>query len=403
MNTSKPLGTLPAGLPLAEPEEVGFSSERLARIGPAMRRYIEKRSVPGTVTLVARHGRVVHLEAQGLKDVENNVPYTTDTIFRIASMTKPIAAVALLMLYEEQGFLLDQSIARVLPEFRRPRVWTAGHMHTEPAAREITFRDCLTHTAGFSRAAFESARAPQAGGTLRSARETMEILAKSPLDFHPGTRWDYSAGLHAVGVIVEVLSGQPLDQFMKERIFDPLGMVDTSYLLPKEKIARFGPAYAVDPQTRRTYGLADTVATSASVNGPVVPNGSGGLLSTPADYARFAQMLLNGGVLDGVRLLGRKTVELMTTNHIGDIPVYLSGPGYGFGLGVYVRKDLSGTPLPGSVGTYGWGGAYCTAYFADPKEDLFGLFFTQVRGYDMNADLIIRQDFQKMVYQALVD
>lgn len=404
------------GLPTAEPEEVGFSGDRLARIGPSMQKYIDTGMVPGVSTLVARHGRVVHYEARGLMDAEGGKPVTPDTIYRIMSMTKPITCVALMMLYEEGRFLLTDLISKWLPSFQNMVVNRPGDI-TPPANRSITVRDCLTHTAGFSSLEFMRIRAkfdrpvlpdspvppvntPTATCTVQ---QMVDELARVPLNSQPGTRWEYNPGHEVVAALVEVISGQSLAEFFQERILGPLQMVDTHFYLPKEKVHRFAAGYTVDMDHGGRFRLCDAPATSAKVLGPTTYcSGTGGLVSTAADYARFAQMLLNGGELDGVRLLGRKTIELMTTNHTGDLDVYLMGPGWGYGLGFCVRTSLSAYPALGTLGTYGWHGAYCTGYFADPHEDLFGLVFTQVRDFRQNPELLIREDFERMVYQALV-
>jgi len=408
------------GLPTASPEEVGFSSERLARIGPAMQKYIDARMMPGVVTAVGRHGRIVHFESRGLMDIEAKKPMGNDTIFRIMSMTKPIACVGLMMLYEEGHFLLDQPISRFLPSFKNMVVKVKRGM-TEPARREINFRDCLTHTAGFDSQAYgkimnRSSRGPlqplppgtpgrtiNQSGVPGTVEESVELLSKEPLNFHPGTDWEYHPGHDVVGVLIEKISGQRLDVFLKERILNPLKMVDTHFYLPKNKAGRLAAGYTVNENDWGKIGLIDSPATSALVKGPKTFFSAGaGLLSTAADYARFGQMLLSGGILDGARILGRKTIELMTTNHTGDLNIYPKGPGYGYGLGFFVRTSLADAPLVGSLGAYGWGGACCTSHFADPKEDLLGLQFTQVRDYARNSELVIRADFERMVYQALV-
>jgi len=410
-----------SGLPMAKPEDVGFSSQRLARIGPAMQKYIDARMIPGVVTLVARHGCTVHFESRGLMDIEANKPVKNDTIFRIMSMTKPIACVGLMMLYEEGYFLLNQPISRYLPFFKNMVV--KKRESTEAANREITFRDCLTHTAGFSMAeyrkifpiaALKAGQRPLKPGiqektinTLpppqKTVEESVKLLAKAPLNFHPGTDWEYHPGHDVIGVLIEKISGQRLDKFLQERILTPLKMKDSHFYLPKEKVDRFAAGYVYEHNDWGMFGLIDSPATSVKVVGPKTffPAGSG-LLSSAADYARFAQMLLNGGVLDGNRILGRKTIELMTTNHTGNFNIYPKGPGFGYGLGFFVRLNISEAPWPGTPGTYGWGGAYCTSYFADPKEDLFGLQFTQVLDALQNPELLIRPDFERMVYQALI-
>jgi CubicO group peptidase (beta-lactamase class C family) len=411
------------GLPMTDPVEVGFSSERLARIKPAMQKYIDARMIPGILTLVARHGRIVQFESQGLMDIEANKPLVGDAIFRIMSMTKPISCVGLMMLYEEGHFLLDQPISRYLPAFRNMMVKGKRGL-LEPANREITFRDCMTHTAGFSAEEWgkilsrfsqgDSQQKPVVPGTEGQTinqpgehgtlEEAVELLAKAPLSFQPGTDWEYHPGHEVVGVLIEKISGQKLDKFCQERIFDPLKMIDTHFYLPKEKAGRLAALYTVDENQWGKIGLIDTPATSAKVLGPTsFLSSGGGLLSTAADYARFAQMLLNGGILEGMQIIGRKTIELMTTNHTGNYLIYPEGPGYGYGLGFSVRLSLSAAPLIGTPGAYGWNGAHITYYIADPKEDFFGLMFTQVaNGQRSGLHRGMRADFDRLIYQALV-
>jgi CubicO group peptidase (beta-lactamase class C family) len=410
------------GLPTAVPEEEGFSSDRLARIGPVMQKYIDARRIPGVLTLVARGGRIVHFESRGLMDIEANKPMADDAVFRIMSMTKPIACVGLMMLYEEGHFLLDQPISRYLPAFKNMKVKGKRDL-TEPARREITFRDCLTHTAGFSaqewgrilfrlsptsppRPAVPGAKGPPVNqppqqGTLE---EAVELLANAPLNAHPGTDWEYHPGHEVVGVLIEKISGQKLDAFLRERILDPIKMIDTCFYLPQAKADRLAALYTVDQNEWGLIGLIDSPATSARVTGPTTfLSSGGGLLSTAADYARFAQTLLNGGVLEGARILSRKTIELMTINHTGDMYIYPEGPGYGYGLGLSVRLSLAAAPLIGTTGAYGWNGAYITYYLADPRERFFALMFTQVANAQPTGQhRMMRADFDRMVYQALV-
>ena len=410
------------GLPAAEPESVGVSSERLARIAAAMQRHIDRRETPGTVTLVARHGRVVHLAAQGTMDIAGSAPMGADTVFRVASMTKPITSVAVLMLYEEGHFFLDDPISRFLPEFKEMSVATgnpppgvhipAHGSATVPALREITVRDCLTHTAGFG--ANDRARP----GPEVTIAQTVRELAARPLAYQPGTEWRYGPGHNVAGVLVEAISGQTLEEFFQERIFRPLGMNDSSFYLPEEKLPRFPTLYqaaAQDEATGWKLRESDRPETSAKVRGPKVQfAGGGGLLTTAADYARFGQMLLNGGELDGVRILSRKTVELLTTNHTGDLFIYVRGRGYGYGLGVGVRTNLYEYPAVGSIGTYGWGGATGTYYSADPREGLLVLLFQQVNAAETTTGPVddergpavprrMGQEVEQFAYQALID
>jgi CubicO group peptidase (beta-lactamase class C family) len=402
-----------AGLPVARPEEVGMSSERLARIAVAMKRYIDRKEVSGVVTMVARRGRVVHLEAAGHRDAEARTPMTTDTIFRIASMTKPITSVAVMMLFEEGHFLLSDPISKWIPEFANMKVVQvpAGDERlgtpykTVPAARPITIRHLLTHTAGLPNSYRGFTQAELAKATARgNANETMadviSRVAKLPLNFHPGDAWEYGPATDVLGRLVEVISGQTLDEFFRKRIFEPLAMKDTHFYLPQSKLERFAATYQPDANNQIKLAEAATPQSRWVKEPHVFFAGAGGLVSTAADYVRFHQMMLNGGELNGVRLLGRKTVELMTANHIGELPVWLTGPGFGFGLGYSVVKDVGATGQPGSPGNYGWGGAFCTYFWVDPVENVIGILMTQVRPY---THLNIRQEFQVLANQAIVD
>jgi CubicO group peptidase (beta-lactamase class C family) len=398
---------------MAKAEDVGMSSERLGRIRVAMQRYVDRKEVPGVVTLVARRGHVVHFDAVGFRDAETQAPMRTDTIFRIASMTKPIASVALMMLYEEGYFLLSDPVSKFLPEFADMKValppppgdQTGSPYNLVPAARPITIQHLLSHTAGLANT-YRGLTQPEYAKnyTRQNPNETVadvtKRLAKLPLNFHPGDQWEYGPATDVVGRLVEVISGMTLDEFFRKRIFEPLGMRDTHFYLPQSKLDRFVANYEPGPDKKIKLVEAPN-AQSRYVKEPhVYFSGAGGLVSTAADYVRFHQMMLNGGELGGVRLLGRKTVELMTANHIGDLPVWLTGPGYGFGLGYSVVKDIGASRQPGSVGNYGWGGAFCTYFWVDPTEELIGIVMTQVRPYN---HLNIRQEFQVLANQAIVD
>jgi CubicO group peptidase (beta-lactamase class C family) len=380
-----------------------------------MQRYIDRQLVSGAVTLVARRGRVVHFEAAGYKEVESKAPMTTDTIFRIASMTKPIASVALMMLYEEGHFLLSDPVSKFLPEFSDMKVAqtappgdrVATPYKLIPAARPITIQHLLTHTAGLANSyrgmtQSELAKTYARKNPNETIGDVVSRLARLPLNFNPGEAWEYGPATDVVGRLVEVISGLTLDEFFNRRIFQPLRMKDTHFYLPKSKINRFAANYEPDSGNQNRIKLVEAPGEESRwVKEPhVYFSGAGGLVSTASDYLRFHQMMLNGGELDGVRLLGRKTVELMTTNHIGDLPVWLTGPGYGFGLGYSVVKDVGATGQTGSVGNYGWGGAFCTYFWVDPVEELIGIVMTQVRPY---SHLNIRQEFQVLAYQAIVD
>lgn len=396
-------------LPAARPESVGMSAERLARIRPAMQRYIDQQLVPGTITAILRRGKLVHLEMQGEMDAENGRPMRRDTVFRIASMTKPITSVALMMLWEEGRFQLRDPVSALLPEFAGVKVSTSSDAsgHTgeliEPA-RPMQIRDLLTHTAGLANsylgnsAAFrEHMEAYPRDGDLAGY---VEHLAELPLNYQPGTAWQYSTATSVVGRLVEVLSGMPLDEFFAERIFAPLGMTDTHFFLDDSYADRLAAQYT--PGEDGKIELQDPgSAASRWISGPkTLFSGSGGLVSTVDDYLRFQQMMLNGGELAGTRLLSPSTVSLMIENHTGDLPVWLAGPGMGFGLGYGVVVDRGAAATPLSEGSAYWGGAYCTLSWFDPDQEIVGVLMTQVRPY---THINIRQDFQVLTYQAITD
>ena len=402
------------GLPTAEAETVGISSTRLERLERVMQGYVDRDEAAGVVTLVARRGKVIHFSAAGYRDLEAGSPMRHDTIFRIASMTKPIVSVALMMLYEEGYFQLRDPISKWLPEFADMQV--AIPIPTQeridgtrykliPAARPITVQHVLTHTAGLANTyrgimqpEFREMSAQQQPGD--TVADMLSRLAKLPLNFHPGDSWEYGRATDIVGRLVEVISGQTLNAFLRDRIFVPLDMPDTHFYLPIDKLDRFAANYG----PRDDGGLVLTEAPTAEsryVKEPhVYFSGAGGLVSTARDYWRFQQMVLNGGELDGVRILGRKTVELMTANHTGDYGNWLTGPGYGFGLGYAIVTNLGPSGTPRSKGTYYWSGAFGTIFFVDPKEDLIGILLTQIRPY---THLNMRPDLATMTYQAIVD
>ena len=397
-------------LPRAEPGEVGMSSERLGRIGAALQRSVDRQELPGAVTLVARHGKVVYLESVGYRDVESGTPMRNDTIFRIRSMTKPVTSLAVMMLFEEGRFLLTDPISRFLPEFSEMQVTLplpegvrADRPYTlEPARRRITIQHLLTHTAGLANRYRGLTRAEYSRVTRRGPGETMDEvvkrLAKMPLNFQPGDNWEYGPATNVLGRLIEVVSGQTLDQFFREKIFEPLGMHDTYFYLPTSKLDRFASQYSAGPdgKIRRTEAAN---AESPYVKEPhVYFAGAGGLVSTATDYWRFCQLMLNGGELDGVRLVGRKTVELMTTNHTGDYLVWVRGPGHGFGLGYAVVTDVGKTALPWSLGSYLWEGASGTAFWIDPQEGLIAILLTQRQPYSR-----LKREIVSLVNQAIID
>ena len=400
-------------LPTANPESVGMSSERLARIDTVMKQFIDDDLVAGTVTLVARKGKIVHFESHGLRDVENNAPMPKDAIFRIASMTKPITSVALMMLFEEGKFQLNDPISKWLPEFENMQVaipnegeLLGGSYRLEPARRAITVEHVLTHTAGFANSyrgahtqpLYRKASAPQS--KTETVGDFVTRLVSVPLNYHPGEKWEYSRATCVVGRLVEVISGQTLEEYFNEHIFEPLGMVDTYFYLPESKLDRFVAQYRPGEDGKIVLADAPTKDSRFVKEPHLYFMGSGGLMSTAADYWRFHQMMLNGGELNGVRILGRKTVELMTSNHTRDLPIWLRGPGGGFGLGYSVTTDIGEANSMSGLGTFGWGGAFCTYFWVDPVEEVVAIIMTQVRPY---THLSIRQDFATLANQAIVD
>lgn len=407
--------TVAQGLPESDPEEVGLSGERLARIDRVMEDHVARKQVAGVVTLVARQGRMTQLGTYGMADVEANRPMRPDTIFRIASMTKPVTSVAVMMLYEEGRFLLTDPVSRYLPEFKEMEVLPPEDSRESPpvpAKRQITIRHLLTHTSGLTyhwnkrlgerlRDAGITHGLLQDEGTLR---EKMKILATIPLLHQPGETFEYGLSTDVLGCLVEVVSRMTLDEFFHRRIFEPLGMDDTQFFIPPEKKPRLAAVYernAGGPIRRVGEGpVKEDVGMVYSVNYPYdgprhYYSGGGGLVSTAVDYARFAQMLLNGGELDGVRLLSPKSVELMTINHLTEVKAQ-----QGFGLGFGVIRDERDLKELGSIGTFGWGGFFYTDFFIDPLEDMIGIFMAQLHPA---GGLRLADQFRVLAYQAIVE
>ena len=403
----KPADPTSPRLPMSKPEDVGMSSPRVNTIGTAMQRLVDLKEIAGAVTLVARRGRVVHLGVVGNRDVEKGARMTADTVFRIRSMTKPIVTVAAMMLYEEGHFLLSDPIAKWLPEFRSMRVVDVPFAQQRPgmkygsqvAANAITIRHLLTHTSGLpgynsTITEFEQAR-PQAARNDTLASFATRV-SKLPLHFEPGSSWQYGYATDVVGRLIEVISGRTLDEFLNERIFGPLGMSDTHFYLPKSKLPRLAAVYGRNANAQLELIEAPTEA-SPYVRTDTYLSATGGLLSTAPDYFRFHQMMLNGGELDGVRLLGRKTVELMTANHTADM--FRAAPGMSFGLGYAIVSDVGASGLPGSVGMYTWPGSLTTTSFVDPVEQMVGIMMIQLQPRSGG----ITNEFQVLASQAIVD
>ena len=391
-------------------EKVGFSSERLKRLDAVIQRYVDEGRVPGVLMLVARHGKLAYCNNFGMMDIEAQRPTQPDAIYRIYSMTKAITSVATLMLFEENRFFLDEPVYEFIPELKDIRVYQAGG-DPVTAERPMTIRHLLTHTSGL---VYPSANSPvermydDADLFNRHVplRDWIKKLTALPLLHQPGSEWHYSMSTDVLGYLVEVVSGMPFDEFLRKRIFEPLGMVDTAFYVPAEKVSRLVTLYGGGLWPISVERMGDYTQQ------PEWSSGGGGLVGTGGDYLRFCQMLLNGGELDGERLLGPRTVAYMTANHLSpEILAYkrtpAPGPGYGFGLGVQVLLDPVTAGRPGSVGEFGWSGAAYTHYWIDPVEDLVAVKMTQiiyrdeddneVERRDMNADLRIA------VYQALVD
>lgn len=391
-------------LSVAKPESVGMSSERLQRIDDYFQRFVDEQQIAGAVSLVARHGKIVHLSAVGWSNREQNIPMTTDSIFYLASMTKPIVSTALMMLFEEGRFRLDDPISDWIPEYadHKVRVSDGARASDVAAARPVTIRHVLTHTSGLTLdpdgmgLTQEQQRwVTNDGEGFATLGERIARAAIIPGTFHPGEHWQYGTSTDYVAILVEKISGMSIDQFLRERIFQPLGMNDTFYNIPRDRVARVAAIY------RPTDTGESELQRAAQFNEPSTYfPGVAGLNSTATDYIRFAQMIANGGELEGVRLLGRMTIELMISNHTGDKDVYVRGPGFGFGLGFGVLTDPTVSFDTASPGSYGWGGAYGTLYYADPVEDLIGLMFIQLPGH---APLNIRQRFTNVVSQSVID
>ncbi len=413
---------------VTSPETVGMSSSRLARVAPVMESYVTDRGVAGISTMVARHGEVVHDEQFGFQDKETQTPMASDTIFRIYSMTKPIVSTALMLLHEEGLFQLEHPVAQYLPVFGATKVMADDGTLVDQA-RPMQIRDVLSHTSGLTydfmadnpvAQLYRDARIMN--DSTRPLEALIDELATLPLAFQPGARWHYSVGIDVAARLVEVLSGQPLGAFLQRRLFDPLGMQDTGFGVADDQLDRVSAMYGLPDLVGENYSAIQLVEAAlsgfneridVSVTYPtstpdVFQRGGLGLFSTAADYMKFAQMLANGGRVDrtdnGERLIGRKTLELMHSNHVPAelLPYELLGmpsPGMGFGLGSRVMLDVAQTAGPGSIGEFGWAGAAKTYFWVDPAEDLIGVFMSQY----MTGMLLPDRDLRSLVYQAIDD
>jgi CubicO group peptidase (beta-lactamase class C family) len=402
----------------AAPEDVGMSTAGLRNVSGLVQRYIDDGKLPGAISLVARRGKVVHFETYGNMDAERSRPMRSDTIFRFYSMTKPIASVGLMMLYEQGKFQLEDAASKFIPELQGLKVFAGGTADTyqvREAAREMTVRDLLMHTSGlvardtqspvgelYRRAGFAGADSPF------TLTEMVRRLSAIPLGVDPGSQWIYGISTDLVGYLCEVLTGLPFERYLEEQILGPLGMVDTSFSVPESKVDRFAANYAPRAGTPR-YRLVDDPLSSPYTRPRTYFSGSGGLVSTAADYLRFCRMLSNGGHLEGVRIIGPRTLRLMTINHLPggkDLATMAqtagetAREGVGFGLGFAVLIDQAVAQIIGTPGEFYWGGAASTAFFVNPVEDLIMIFLTQLRP---SSTYPLRRELRATIYSAITD
>lgn len=393
-----------APLPPAELADLGLCPERMRHLVGVFQADVNRGRLPGAVLVLARHGRIALMEAIGTIDPARNVPMARDAIFRIYSMTKPIVSVAVMMLIEQGRLKLADPVHLHLPEFANQQVavQTPDGTTLRPVQRPATVQDLLRHTAGLTYEFLGDSpvqqlyRQESMGARERSNAEFSQALAALPLMFEPGSVWAYSRATDVLGRLVEVITGQPLGEHLRQAILAPLGMNDTAFVVPEAGHARIVEPFAHDPDGGIPMRLIEPRET------PALQSGGGGLMSTAADYARFLQFMLNKGELGGVRLLGPRTVDFMTADHLGPIPgndPSLLPPGHGFGLGFAVRTAAGLAPMPGSVGTFHWSGIGGTSFFVDPAEQLFGIFLAQAP----NQREHYRALFRTLAYAALVD
>ncbi len=379
------------GLPMTVPEKVGVSAERLERIRPVMQGYIDNGNLPGLLTAIARRGKIVHFETIGMRDVENSKPVEPDTIFRIYSMSKPVTSIAVMILYEEGHFQLGTPVSRFIPEFENMKVYNEDQTEVLDAKKKISIKHLLTHTAGLAYGGgnkpidehYRKANIFEPGSTLA---DMVKKLGEIPLAHEPGEKWTYGVSTDVLGYLIEVISGMSFEEFLQTRLFGPLDMVDTGFSVPPEKRDRLAAAYG--PTDQNGLIRVDTPAL-ANDEFTFFPSGGGELLSTAADYMRFSQMLLNNGELDGVRILGKKTVELIRYPHHDNW----------FGLGFSIVTQKNPPNILESVGNFSWAGAAATAFWIDPQEELVGLVMTQLFGNRYP----FHQQFQVLTYQALTE
>ncbi|MEN6332982.1 MAG: serine hydrolase domain-containing protein [Phycisphaerales bacterium] len=402
------------GLPKASPKSVGLSQDRLDRITAVMQKHVDEGMLAGAVAMVAREGKIAYFQSVGMQDREKQIAINPGTIFRIASMSKAITSVAAMMLYEEGKFRLSDPVSKFIPEFADVKVLAPGDPAAQngivPAKRPITIRHLLTHTSGLTyqwdeRVGKLYAEAGITHGLIQDEdflADDMKKLARMPLVHQPGEAFTYGLSVDVLGRVVEVASGMPFDEFLQKRIFTPLKMNDTGFRLPESKVARLAAVYGADPNggiTRLPDGVLGEGSMKATVTYPYAGthnyrSGGGGLCSTVPDYARFIQMMLNKGELDGVRLLSPKTVEMMTTDQIADL-----NQGFGFGLGFGVTRNLREGELT-SVGAYRWGGYWYTTFFIDPAEKMIGVCMAQI---SPSGKATLNDQFEALAHQAIVE
>lgn len=431
-----PLTGLTREIPVAKPEREGFSSERLEKLTALMNQRVQDGTMVGGMGLIARNGKIVYQQTYGMADREAQRAMEEDALYRIYSMTKPITALAVMMLYEEGKFFLNDPVARYIPELAdlevalstadgntgivsdgtQSRGIGAGDAtlegQTRKPARQPTIRDLLTHTAGFTYGFFgntEVDKQYREAGLMHPASTLQDFVSKLgelPLQYEPGSRWHYSVSVDVQGALVEAVSGMTFGEFLRTRIFEPLEMNDTFFFVPKDKLPRLAQLYSpegatgfLSPGSGAGLVVAPAATSAGYMEGAKFEGGGGGLVSTARDYLRFAQLMLNGGELDGVRLLSPKTVELMTMNHLGDLPMGFGRRGVGFGLGFGVVLNPGDVGEIGSTGEYNWGGAAGTRFWIDPQENLIGMFMVQSIPHRTR----LGGEFKSLTYQALVD
>lgn len=404
---------------IAAPESQGFDLRRLARIKPKMQAYVDSGNFSGITTLLARRGKIIHFDHSGVRDKANQEPLDSSTIFRIYSMTKPIVCTALMTLFEEARFHLIDPLSKYLPAFAKVKVWNGDEQSLVDPVRPILIRDLFTHTAGFTYNFLEDTPVSKMyldAGLMSNSEASLESiiaeLARLPLAYQPGSRWHYSMSIDVLGHLIEVLSGRPLQDFLKERVFSPLGMSDTGFSVQAQNRSRVAAMYGHPDIATHQFteivtsdtGAVDVSKTYPAGNTTTFARGGHGLFSTATDYLRFAQMLSNRGELDGERIISPAIADLMHTNHLpSNLMPYsiaiVAMPGYGFGLGSRVLMDAAASGLPGSAGEFGWAGAANTYFWVDRELELVGIFMTQ----HMISIEPAQRDFQVLAYQALVE